>query len=493
MAHTRTSDVLNEQYPNGSTAYDEVMGSDAGAKSVRSCYEPIVNHFSNLTSDGMANREKRMAVELRDRGVTFHTDAGPEGATQDTISMDPFPRVVEQTEWDMHLKPGLTQRVRALNLFLNDIYGDGKILSDGVVPPELVLENDQFYRCLHDITPAGSVYTHVAGIDLIRDEEGTYRVLEDNLQIPSGVSYMLENRRLELETFPRLVNRAKLRSVDHYPDLLLRSLKSLIPGARHANNAVLLTPGPYNSAYFEHVYLSREMGVELVRGEDLHVRNGKVWMTLPEGERRVDIIYRRINTGFLDPAAFRSDSLLGVPGLIDAYRRGNVLIANAPGAGVADDKAIYRYVPDMISYYLKQDPILPNVRTFLGRNESEREYILEHAEELTIKRVDEAGGKGMLIGPRASGEEVDQYLEVFRRQPEKYIAQPTVQLSTHPCYVEDSDRFEPRHIDLRPFVLVGADGPSMVPGGLTRVAMERDSLVVNSSQGGGAKDTWVLS
>ena len=439
------------------------------------------------------DRERRISGALRDRGVTFQSDAGQENPAADTLSVDPLPRVIEPSEWDRHLKPGLIQRVRALNLFLKDVYSDGKIIRDGVIPAELVLDNDEFRRGLHGITPPGNVYTHVAGIDLIRDEEGTYRVLEDNVQVPSGVSYMLENRRLLLETFPRLVNKSRLRSVDQYPDMLRRSLHSLMSAGRPNTNAVLLTPGPYNSAYFEHVFLAREMGVELVKGDDLYVDDGRVWMDLPGDSRRVDIIYRRINTDFLDPAAFRSDSLLGVPGLIDAYRQGNVLIANAPGAGLADDKAIYSYVPDMISYYLKQDPILPNVRTYLGRDETDRQYIIDHVDELTIKRVDEAGGHGMLIGPHATVQERNSYLDAFREEPEKYIAQPTVQLSTHPCLVGECDRLEPRHIDLRPFVLVGSDGPSLAPGGLTRVAPDPDSLVVNSSQGGSSKDTWVLN
>lgn len=490
MTTSTTSTLLNERYPGGTVAYDEVFGENE--ESVRPCYEPILNHFSELRTNDLEEREERMSGKLRERGVTFQSEAGASDEPADTLTVDLFPRVIKSEEWDEHIEPGLKQRVRALNLFLNDIYSDGKILQDEVIPPELVLDNEEFRRGLHGITPPGNVYTHVAGIDLIRDESGTYRVLEDNLQIPSGVSYMLENRRLLLETFPRLINKSRLRPVDHYPSRLLRSLTSLIPKAR-PGNAVLLTPGPYNSAYFEHVYLSRKMGVELVKGDDLYVKNGNVWMDHPGNSRQVDVIYRRINTGFLDPAAFRSDSLLGVPGLIDAYRQGNVLIANAPGAGVADDKAIYSYVPEMISYYLKQDPILPNVKTYLGRDETDRQYIFDHVDELTIKRVDEAGGYGMLIGPHATVQEQNSYLDEFREEPEKYIAQPTVQLSTHPCLIDETSRFEPRHVDLRPFVTLGSKGPEVVPGGLTRVALERNSLVVNSSQGGGSKDTWVLS
>jgi uncharacterized circularly permuted ATP-grasp superfamily protein len=386
----------------------------------------------------------------------------------------------------------LFQRIEALNRFLYDIYHGGRILKDGVIPSKLVLENDSFHRRLHGITPPGGVYTHIGGLDLVRDGDGTYRVLEDNLQIPSGVSYMLENRRILAETFPRLVNNCNVRSVNHYPDLLLSSLKSLVPGNSDSATAVLLTPGPYNSAYFEHVYLAREMGIELVKGEDLYVKDNQVFLDLPQGPRKVDIIYRRIDTEFLDPAAFRSDSLLGVPGLMDAYEEGNVVLANAPGAGVADDKAIYSYVPKLIEYYLREEPILPNVETYLGRTPEDRRYILDHLDELTVKRVDGAGGYGMLIGPEASREEIQSYAEEFKEEPEKYIAQPTLDLSTHPCFIEETERFEPRHIDLRPFVLYGNSGPEIVPGGLTRVALKRNSLVVNSSQGGGSKDTWVL-
>jgi uncharacterized circularly permuted ATP-grasp superfamily protein len=486
---TTSSRLLAFDYDVNGDCFDEVLDSD---HQVRPPYQTIVERFSEFSRDKLSQRERRLDITLRDRGVTFESETDPDQAVEQTLTVDPVPRVIDSSVWEDHLKPGLHQRVRALNEFLNDIYGDADILSDEIIPAELVLENDSFHRRLHGIKPPGGIYTHIAGIDLIRDGNGTYRVLEDNLQIPSGVSYMLENRRILTETFPRLINQSNLRSVDHYPDLLLNCLNSLAPDSTESPAGVLLTPGPYNSAYFEHVFLARKMGIELVKGEDLFVEDDTVWMQLPGGARRVDVIYRRINTEFLDPAAFRSDSLLGVPGLIDAYQSGNVVIANAPGAGVADDKAIYSYVPRMIEYYLNESPIIPNVETYLGRNKEHREYILDNVERLTIKRVDGAGGYGMLIGPSATGEEIDSYLDDFRDEPQKYIAQPTIQLSTHPCFIEDEGDFEPRHIDLRPFVLFGADGPATVPGGLTRVAMKRNSLVVNSSQGGGSKDTWVL-
>jgi uncharacterized circularly permuted ATP-grasp superfamily protein len=476
-------------YSGNGDAFDEVLGSWSNVSSV---YDRVVRRFSELDSANLLKRERRIDASLQERGVTFDSDANPSEPAAETLTVDPFPRIISGSDWDDHLEPGLKQRTRALNLFLEDVYGDQKILQDDVLPPRLVLDNDSFRRRLHGMKPPGGVYTHIAGIDLIRDEEGAYRVLEDNLQLPSGVSYMLENRRILLETFPRLVNEYSLRSIGQYPDQLLRSLKPLAPSGVNDPTAVLLTPGPYNSAYFEHVFLARKMDIELVKGNDLYVDDGTVWIDFSDGRERVDVIYRRINTEYLDPAAFKTDSVLGIPGLMDAYELGNVVIANAPGAGIADDKALYSYVPDLIEYYLDQEPILPNVKTYLGRKEQDRQYILEHAEKLTIKRVDEAGGYGMLIGPRSTKSEIESYLEQFRESPQDYIAQPTINLSTHPCLVEETDSFEPRHIDLRPFVLMGQEGPELVPGGLTRVALDRGSLVVNSSQGGGSKDTWVL-
>lgn len=484
-----TESPARHQYRENREAYDEVLDPEEGARSI---YEPVVERFEEIDSANLLKRERRIHASLRERGVTFDSDAGQSEPAAEILTVDPFPRIISGDEWDQHLEPGLKQRARALNLFLQDIYGEAQVLDDGVVPPRLVLNNDSFRRRLHGIEPPGGVYTHIAGIDLIRDQEGNYRVLEDNLQIPSGVSYMLENRRILTETFPKLLNQCDLRSIEQYPDRLLQSLKSLADRTVEDPSVALLTPGPYNSAYFEHVFLSRNMGVELVKGNDLYVEGGNVWIDLSDGRQRIDVIYRRINTEYVDPAAFKTDSLLGVPGLIDAYEMGNVVIANAPGAGVADDKALYSYVPELIEYYLNQEPILSNVRTFLGRDEEDRQYILENASKLTIKRVDGAGGYGMLIGPRSSSSKIESYMEEFRESPRDYIAQPTVNLSTHPCLVEETNSFEPRHIDLRPFVLMGQDGPEVVPGGLTRVALERGSLVVNSSQGGGSKDTWVL-
>lgn len=489
MAINQKNMGFNLDYTPRSDTYDEVFES---SDAIRDLYGSIMDCFSKFSGASLSKREQRIQYSLRDRGVTFESDVKPERSVEQTLTVDPIPRVIDGSIWDSHLKPGLFQRLKALNAFLHDIYQDAQILRDGVIPSSLVLENESFHRRLHEISPPGGIYTHIAGLDLVRDNNGTYRVLEDNLQIPSGVSYMLENRRIMSEIFPGLVNQSNLRSIDHYPDLLMNCLNSLGPNNSTDSTMVLLTPGPYNSAYFEHVFLARAMGIELVKGEDLFVEDHKVWIDLPQGPKCVDVIYRRINTEFLDPAAFRSDSLLGVPGLVDAYEKGNVAIANAPGAGVADDKAVYSYVPDMIDYYLDEEPILPNVPTYMGRDQGDRDYILKNIEDLTVKRVDEAGGYGMLIGPTSTRKEIKEYLDGFKDEPSKYIAQPTLDLSTHPCYVDDKEQFEPRHIDLRPFVLFGSDGPAVVPGGLTRVALKEGSLVVNSSQGGGSKDTWVL-
>jgi uncharacterized circularly permuted ATP-grasp superfamily protein len=356
----------------------------------------------------------------------------------------------------------------------------------------MVLGNPAFRREIHGINLAHNAYTHVAGIDLVRGDDGRYMVLEDNLRVPSGASYMLANRRVMTRLFPQLLTGRRVQLVEQYPDMLLRTLQSLSPRDLSHPTVVLLSPGPYNSAYFEHVSLAQQMGIEIVEGSDLYVDDGLVWMRTTQGRQQVDVIYRRVDDDFLDPVVFRPDSLLGVAGLVDVYSQGKVALANAIGTGVADDKAVYAYVPALINYYLNEEPILANIPTYLGSNPEHLAHILSHAHELVIKRVDQSGGYGMLIGPAASEEQVEAYLKNVRYEAGRYIAQPVVGLSTHPTYADDTKRFEPRHIDLRPFVLVGED-ITVVPGGLTRVALRRGSLVVNSSQGGGSKDTWVVA
>ncbi|WP_162960165.1 circularly permuted type 2 ATP-grasp protein, partial [Pseudomonas aeruginosa] len=386
------------------------------------------------------------------------------------------------------IEAGCIQRVQALNLFLADLYHEQRILKAGVIPAEQVLANDQYQLAMQGLDLPGNVYAHIAGVDLVRDGSGNYYVLEDNLRTPSGVSYMLENRKMMMRLFPELFVRQRVAPIDHYPDLLLDTLKRA--SDVESPSVVVLTPGRFNSAYFEHAFLAREMGVELVEGADLFVRDERVYMRTTAGPQPVDVIYRRIDDAFLDPLAFNPDSLLGVPGLLAAYRAGNLVLANAIGTGVADDKSIYPYVPDMIRFYLGEDPLLHNVPTWQCRKPKELAHVLAHLPELVVKETQGSGGYGMLVGPAASREEIELFRERLKARPEAYIAQPTLSLSTCPTFVESG--VAPRHIDLRPFVLSAPDRVRLVPGGLTRVALREGSLVVNSSQGGGTKDTWVV-
>jgi uncharacterized circularly permuted ATP-grasp superfamily protein len=399
------------------------------------------------------------------------------------------PRVIPAAEWRT-LERGLVQRVQALNLFILDIYQEQKILRDRVVPADLVYSRKEFKRELLGVAPVGGVFTHVVGIDIIRTDRGEYLVLEDNGRCPSGVSYVLENRNLLNRVFPEFFAAYPVRPIEDYPHLLRETLRHVAPRSGEDPVIVILTPGLYNSAFFEHSFLAREMGVPLVEGRDLVVEDNAVFMRTTRGRQKVDVIYRRIDDDFLDPLCFRRDSTLGVPGLVNAYRAGQVTIANAPGAGVADDKSTYAYMPEIIRYYLNEDPILAQVPTYVGARPGDLTYMLEHAHELVLKTTGDSGGYGMLMGPFASRKEIQFYREKVKRAPEGYIGQPLVQLSTHPTYV-DGD-FAPRRIDLRPFVLYG-DTVRVLPGGLTRVALKPGSYVVNSSQGGGSKDTWVLA
>jgi uncharacterized circularly permuted ATP-grasp superfamily protein len=466
-------------------AYDEMF---AGAGTLHEHYALLLEHFQSLPKEEVQRRKQAADLSFLNQGITF-TVYGREEGTEKIFPYDMLPRIITSAEWE-RVEKGLTQRITALNLFLKDIYNEGRILNDGVVPRELVYSCPQFRRQMCGLQVPRNVYIAVCGTDLIRMEDGTFAVLEDNLRVPSGVSYMLTNRRVMKRIFPQLFRHYNVRPIEHYTQVLLGTLRSLAPEGRPEPNIVLLSPGVFNSAYFEHAYLARQMGIELVEGRDLVVHDNVCYMRTTRGLRRVDVIYRRVDDDFIDPLAFRPDTILGVAGLFNAYRAGNVTLANAFGTGVADDKAIYAFVPDIIKYYLGEDEILPNVKTFLCMIEKERDYVLANLDKLVVKAVGESGGYGMLIGPHASAKEREVFAEKIKANPRNYIAQPTISFSRAPCLI--GDLLEPRHVDLRPYVLYG-DKVTIVPGGLTRVALKRGSLVVNSSQGGGSKDTWVLS
>jgi uncharacterized circularly permuted ATP-grasp superfamily protein len=460
-----------------------------GPGHVREFYAPLAAALSTLSSDDVERRQRAADLSFEARGITFAVNQGPEGVDK-IMPFDLVPRIITADEW-RKIERGLEQRVRALNLFLHDIYNEGRILSSGLVPPELVLGSRGYCREVRGMAVPLGVYTHVVGSDLVRDHAGDFYVLEDNLRTPSGVSYVVENRRVLKRVWSSIFHGYDVRPVEGYAQELLDVLRAVAPDdADDEPTVVLLTPGVYNSAYFEHAFLAKGMGVQLVEGSDLFVDDGLVYMRTTRGPERVHVIYRRVDDDFVDPLAFRSDSILGVPGLLASYRMGRVNLVNGVGAGVADDKAIYAYVPSIIHYYLGEDPILPTIRTYLPTEPSDLRYILEHIGELVVKSVNESGGYGMLIGPHSTQAERDDYAERVRANPRGYIAQPTLALSRHPCWVDD--HFEGRHVDLRPFVLFGRE-VTVTPGGLTRVAMRRGSLVVNSSQGGGGKDTWVLA
>src|SRR6478609_2506968 len=434
-------------------------------------------------------RSKRSEAELLFQrvGITFAVYGEEEGAER-LIPFDFVPRIIPAEEWRL-LEAGLRQRVAALNAFLKDIYGEQAIIKAGIVPADNVLCNAQYQIAMQGIKLFRDTYAHIAGIDLIRHSDGNYYVLEDNLRVPSGVSYMLENRKMMMRLFPELFGRHRVAPVAHYPDLLLETLRSVAPAAVNDPTVVVLTPGMYNSAYFEHAFLAQQMGIELVEGQDLFVKDNFVYMRTTQGPKRVDVIYRRVDDDFLDPLAFREDSTLGCEGLLGAYRAGNVTLSNAIGTGVADDKSIYPFVPKMIECYLGEKPILQNVPTYVCRDPHDLGYVLDHLGELVVKEVHGAGGYGMLVGPASTAAEIEAFRTALKADPNRYIAQPTLALSTCPTFVESG--IAPRHIDLRPFVLSGKT-VQMVPGGLTRVALKEGSLVVNSSQGGGTKDTWIL-
>ena len=468
--------------------YDEMTPTGGG---VRAHYAQYARWLEQQPPHTMQTKRDEAELIFRRVGITFAV-YGDEAGTERLIPFDLIPRIIPAAEW-RHLEAGLKQRVTALNRFIHDIYHDQDILEAGVVPQEQVFGNAQFRPEMMGIDLPHHVYAQIAGIDIVRAEnaagEGEYYVLEDNLRVPSGVSYMLENRRMMMRLFPELFARHGIAPVAHYPDLLLEKLRAVAPQGVNDPTVVVLTPGMYNSAYFEHAFLAQQMGVELVEGQDLFVKDNFVYMRTTQGPQRVDVIYRRIDDDFLDPQVFRADSSIGCAGLMAAYRAGNVNLANAIGTGVADDKSIYPYVPRLIEFYLGEKPLLHNVPTRMCREAESLAYVLAHLPELVVKEVHGAGGYGMLVGPAATQAEIKDFAEKIKAHPERYIAQPTLALSTCPTYVESG--IAPRHIDLRPFVLSGKT-VSIVPGGLTRVALEEGSLVVNSSQGGGTKDTWVL-
>ena len=467
---------------NGS--YDEMFRS---TDLPRKQYRPLYTQLLNLGADELRRSKQEADQSFFNQGITF-TVYGSEKGTERIFPHDLLPRIITAAEWET-IERGLTQRITALNLFLKDVYHEARIIEEGVVPGKIVYTCKHYRREMRGIKVPRDVYVTVVGTDLIRTPEGNFVVLEDNLRVPSGVSYMLTSRRVMKHIFPTLFRKCRVRPIEQYSQVLLSALKSLAPEGRTEPTVVLLTPGSYNSAYFEHTYLARQMGIELVEGRDLLVHDNVVYMRTTFGLQRVDVIYRRIDDDYLDPLVFEGHSALGAVGLFNAYRAGNVAFANALGTGVADDKAIYAYVPKIIKYYLNEDPILENVETLLMSDAAQRDHVCQKLDQYVVKAVGESGGYGMLIGPHSTAEQRSEFRDRIMAEPRNYIAQPTINLSTAPCFVDGT--IEPRHVDLRPYVVYG-ENITIVPGGLTRVALRKGSLVVNSSQGGGSKDTWVL-
>jgi uncharacterized circularly permuted ATP-grasp superfamily protein len=472
--------------------FDEM---NASPTKVRAHYESYQRWLAQQPDDVMQDRKAEAEMIFRRVGITFavYGDKDEDGSGRERlIPFDLIPRIIPAHEW-ASMEKGLVQRVTALNRFIHDAYHDQEIIKAGMVPAEQIFQNAQFRPEMMGVDVPGNIYSHISGIDIVRapnaQGEGEYYVLEDNLRVPSGVSYMLEDRKMMMRLFPELFSQNRVAPVAHYPDLLLETLRQMAPPATADPTVVVLTPGMYNSAYFEHAFLAQQMGVELVEGQDLFVKDNFVYMRTTRGPKRVDVIYRRVDDDYLDPLAFQPKSTLGCAGLLNVYRSGNVSLCNAIGTGVADDKSIYPYVPKMIEFYLGEKPILKNVPTYMCRNDDDLKYTLANLKDLVVKEVHGAGGYGMLVGPASTKAEIEDFRRALLANPSGYIAQPTLSLSTCPTYVDSG--IAPRHIDLRPFVLSGKD-VQMVPGGLTRVALKDGSLVVNSSQGGGTKDTWIL-
>ncbi len=476
--------AIFDHYNPNAVFWDEMH--EAGE--IRTHYRFLADFLSSMEHETLRQKEELAANLFMNQGITFTVYSNAEGVER-IFPFDVIPRIITKTDWE-HIESGIKQRLTALNRFLKDIYSEQLIVKEGLIPPELISSCPHFCRDVFGIRVPFDIYVHIAGIDLVRDADGVYYVLEDNLRTPSGVSYMLENREVTKRIFPSVLANYPIESVRDYSIFLYKILLSLAPNQKVNPTIVILTPGIFNSAYYEHTFLARTMGVELVEGRDLLVSNHKVYMKTTGGMRQVDVIYRRVDDEFLDPVAFRPDSLLGVAGLLSAYRKGGVAIVNAVGNGVADDKAIYAYVPDMIKFYLNETPILRNVPTYHLDNEDHRAYVFENIHRMVVKKTNESGGYGMLMGHKADQEEIDAFKVAILKDPRSFIAQPILKLSTAPCLIDG--KLQPRHIDLRPYALYGPDGIEIVPGGLTRVALREGSLVVNSSQGGGSKDTWVL-
>jgi uncharacterized circularly permuted ATP-grasp superfamily protein len=480
----RASGLFAEYGPH--QFFDEMFSEDGGI--ARPASAPVLAALSRWDATEFETRLARANATFQQLGITF-TVYGDNRGTERLIPFDPIPRVIDAAEWRI-IERGISQRLRALNRFLHDVYHERHILRDGVIPTAVVLGAPGYRRQMAGVDVPRGIYIHIAGIDIIRDRDGRLLVLEDNLRTPSGVSYVLENRDVTTRIMPDLFAGSSVRPVHHYPEHLLATLRHVAPAGVRDPMVVVLTPGVYNSAYFEHTFLARRMGVPLVEGRDLVVRDAYVYMRTTRGLERVDVIYRRVDDDFLDPLAFRRDSFLGIPGIFFAYRSGHVTLVNAIGNGIADDKVIYRFVPELIRYYLGEEPVLEQVETYLPILPDDLRFIERNAGDLVLKAAHESGGYGMLIGREATREQIDEYLERLRADPRSYLAQRTVALSRAPCWVDG--RIEGRHVDLRPFALYGED-VTLIPGGLTRVALTRGSLVVNSSQGGGTKDTWVLN
>ena len=473
---------LKYSYPTG--AWDEMCDVNA----IRKQYAKVFDVMQQLSTSALHQKEKVAGELFMNQGITFTVYSDNEGIER-IFPFDIIPRIITGAEW-AKIEKGIQQRLKALNLFLKDIYSEQQIIKDGIIPAQLIASCPHYMREVFGVQVPHDIYVHISGIDLIRDADGEFCVLEDNLRTPSGVSYMLENREVTKRIFPELVAANKVRMVNNYPLLLHQILLSLSPVPVSNPRVVLLTPGIYNSAYYEHTFLARQMGVMLVEGRDLVIDNQKVYMKTTNGLKQVHVIYRRVDDEFLDPLMFKPDSLLGVPGLLSAYRKGNVAIVNAVGNGVADDKAVYIYVPDMIKYYLNEDPILPNVPTYQLSNPEMKEHVFKNRQNMVIKRTNESGGYGMIMGNKISDEEWEAARLAINEEPRNFIAQPIIKLSTVPCFIDG--KFQARHVDLRPYALCGPNGIQIVPGGLTRVALREGSLVVNSSQGGGSKDTWII-
>ena len=479
-----TGHQLFEQYKTYPGTWDEMCQDNR----IRSQYGQVYNDFSKFPIDLLLQKDRLAGELFMNQGITF-TVYSDEAGIEKIFPFDIIPRILTGAEWE-HIEQGIKQRLRALNFFLKDIYSAQAILKDKIIPADLIASCPHYTREVFGIHVPHDLYVHISGIDLIRSQDGTFYILEDNLRTPSGVSYMLENREVTKKIFPGMLSNSRARMINNYPLLLHDILVSLAPQQLSDPTVALLTPGVFNSAYFEHTFLARQMGISLVEGRDLLVDNHKVYMKTTAGLQQVHVIYRRIDDEYLDPLVFRPDSALGVPGLISAYRKGNIAIVNAVGNGVADDKAIYAYVPEMIKYYLNEQPILPNVPTYGLENADARQYVFDNIENMVIKRTNQSGGYGMVMGNTAKEDELKGIKAAILETPREFIAQPIIKLSTVPCFIDG--KLQPRHVDLRPYALCGPDGIKVVPGGLTRVALREGSLVVNSSQGGGSKDTWVV-